>query len=411
MSINGSHRIAMALYSQQEMINVEVYKRLTRRRFSLNFFWEKGFSKDEISIIKNKMQEIIAECQKKIGNYYCILFPPAEKYFDDIVNDIEAMDENVDVLGYDDYKWEVADFVGFLSGVYHFDSINHTNFMRKVFYILKSSKIVDGKVTFRLVRINIKDPMYRLKKDNGMPESIATVRLKKAVRERYKNKEKAFTAHYVGDYAHDVIIHSSDNYLSNKAFRVLMSVDRDLTEVVSVLEDYRYAFAIGSEDKISRAYPKNFYFGEDFDIFVMAFDLDEIADKLYDRCIKKFADYGFEVRKEDSDYGKRVRVLFEGFTVTMFDLMAKLTYLKDDAVLNFIDNAEMKQMPEVPIIGRDEEYAYRLAKYLMNPLKDYHGKYLKENRNKVDTVNVLSFVENNYINKVKKQLQSLEETV
>lgn len=409
LSINGSHRIALALYTQQEMINVEVYKKLTRRRFSMDFFWEKGFTPEEISIIEKRMNKLLSDCYERIGNYYCILFPPAEKYFDDIVNDIKLMDEdNIKVVGFDDYCWETADFVGFLKGVYHFDSINHTNFMRKVFYILRSSNIVDGKVNFRIVKLNIKDPMYRLKKDNGMPESVATVRLKKMIRERYKSKEKAFTAHYVGDYAHDVIIHSSDNYLSNKAFRTLMGVNRDLTEVVSCLDDYDYAFAIGSEDKISRDYPRNFYFDEDFDIFVKASEVNKIADKLYNGCIKKFEPYGFDVKREESPHGKRVRVLFNGFTVTMFDLMTRMTNLKDGAVEDFIKTAHLES---VSVIGEEGEYAYRLAKYLVNPLKSYHKEYLVENKHNVNMERVLSFINDSDVRRAKKLIDSLEENV
>ena len=408
LSINGSHRIAIALYTQQEMINVEVYKKLTRRRFSIDFFWEKGFSVQEITIIKEKMEEIVAACRKNIGNYYCILFPPAKKYFDEIVNDMKTIDpQNIQVVDFNDYCWETADFVGFLNGAYHFDSINRTNFNRKLFYILKASNIVDGKVDFRIVSLNIKDPMYRLKKDNGMPESVATVRLKKMIRERYKPMEAAFTAHYIGDYAHDVIIHSSDNYLSNKAFRTLLNVDRNLSDIVPVFKNYSYAFAIGSDDKISRYYPKNFYFGEDFDMFFLELDVSMVAEKLLLGCKEKFEPYGFEIRVENSQYGKRVRILFDTFTVTMFDLMTKLPYLKEESIGNFIDNAVIQN--EIPVVGFAEEFTYRLVKLMINPNKDYHKKYLIKNKDNVDLERVFNYFDSKNVNKAKKIINSLQE--
>lgn len=406
LSINGSHRIALALYTRQEMINVEVYKRLTSRRFSIDFFWEKGFTSEEISVIKNKTEEIVSTCKQNIGNYYCILFPPAERYFDNIVKDISLIaPENIQILEVNDYCWETADFVGLLTGVYHFDSINHANFLRKMFYIMRASNISDGKVNFRIVSLNINNPMYRLKKDNGMPESVATVYLKKMIRERYKPMESAFSEHYLGDYPHDVIIHSSDNYFSNKAFRTLMNVDRDMSDIVSVLHNYQYAFAIGSEDKLSRYYPHNFYFGEDFDVFVLQNDVSIIAEKLFLGCKGKFEPYGFEVKNEDSPYGKRVRVLFDTFTVTMFDLMTKMTYLSDKSVKRFIDGSKGEN---VPSIGRDEEYAYRLVKLLLNPHKEYHKKYLVTNKNSVNLEIVFSYFNSNGLHKANGLINKLE---
>ena len=97
--------------------------------------------------------------------------------------------------------------------LYSFDSISQENFERKLQYILNASVIHNGQVTYRKVRLEIHNPKYRLKSDNGLPESVVTVRLKEAIRNRYKVKEERFNRRYAGDYDHDVIIHSTDNYL------------------------------------------------------------------------------------------------------------------------------------------------------------------------------------------------------
>ena len=402
LSMNGAHRITIAFYNQQDYINAEVHNRLFKRRFAIDYFWEHGFTKNEISLIENTMKEMLLECHRRIGFFYCILFPPAKEYFDEITQDIGSMQkDNIFVVKYQDYDWEVPDFIGFLKGVYFFDSILPSDFERKLYYILRASEIHANKVRFRIVVIDIKNPMYRLKKDNGMPESMATVRLKNMIRGRYKTKDEKFTRRYVGDYAHDIIIHSSDNFISNNAFRDLLAINKDLTEIMGTISGFDYAMAANTEDKISVKFPENYYMDEDFDIFVDKRDLNSITQIVYNNCLKKFDSNILTIKIEESSLGCRVRVSYKGFTVTMFDFMTQFRGIKQEYINKFI--AE-KQGELFYYLSIEHQLIYRTAKFLENTSKKYHKKFLEDYKDKADINKIMDAFEGNGIKRQVKRL-------
>ena len=400
LSMNGSHRSTLALYHDLDFINVEVHKELFQRRFTRNWFLANGFEMEEVAIIDDAMKRIMHKCKEKTGYFYCILFPPAEKYFDEIVFDIDKVDpDNISVVEFQDYEWEVPEFVGFLKGVYHFDSILPHNFERKLYYILRSSHIRENKVNLRIVTLNIKNPMYRLKDDNGMPESVATVRLKEVIRSRYRDKEKCFTEHYIGDYAHDVIIHSSDNFISNKAFRELLEVSKDLTTVMESICGYDYAISAVSEDKISNYFPKKFYMGEDFDIFVEKKSLDAIVKETLNACRKNFENSKFMVQEDNGLFGKQVKIMYDDFLVTEFDFLTEFPGIKGEMISKFVCNKEGREYYHLSL---QDELIYRTNAFIRNSSKLYHKEYLIENKEKADLEYILNAFEDNVQGKAKK---------
>lgn len=392
LSMNGSHRITMAFFNNLDYINVEVHNRIFKRNYALDFFWEKGFTRDDIKLIKNTMESIFLKCREKIGCFYCILFPPAEKYFDDITLDISSIDKDlISVISYKDYEKEVADFIGFLNGIYFFDSIHPVNLKRKISYILNASEIRNKKVRFRIITIDIGNPMYRLKADNGMPESTVTVRLKNMIRGRYRVKEKRFTERYKRGYAHDVIIHSTDNFISNNAFRDLLSVNRDLTKVMEVINQFDYAIAGVSEDKVSNDFPQNYFFGEDFDIFIEEKNLQQITQLTYEVCKRLFCDDKVQVSIEDSLFGKRVYITYNGFVLTMFDFMSQFSGIKQEYIHKFVRAKVLvnKNEQRVCVLSLEHELIYRTNKFLKNTSKDYHRDFLVNNKDSIDINSML----------------------
>lgn len=410
LSMNGSHRLAIAFYKQMEYLNVEVHDCLFQRRFTIDYFWKKRFSYKEINVINAKMKSILDECRKRIGGFYCILFPPAEKYFDEITEDIRHMEEkNISVTDYQDYEWEVSDLKGFLRSIYYFDSILPVNLERKLYYIFRSSQICQNRVRFRIIIMDIKHPMYRLKKDSGMPESMAMVRLKEMVRERYRVREKKFTEHYVGDYAHDVIIHSSDNYISNHAFRDILAINRDLSCIVEGLNEFEYALLSSSTDKVSESFPENFYIGEDFDILVKEKDLENIAQKICNICNVVFYDTKIEIGLKNSTLGKQICLTYCDFMITMFDFIIELPGIKREYIQKFIKEREPeirnnKRFYKLSLIN---ELIYRTSAFVRNPLKIYHREYLCVHKNEVQVQQILDAFDKSIYKKADKLLKEI----
>lgn len=376
LSMNGSHRIALAIYREQEFINTEIHDLVFSRRFSLNWFWQMGFSLKEIHLISDTMNTIIAKSKAMIGNFYCILFPPAYKFFDEIMADIGAFEpSNIQCLGYEDIKLEEADFVGFLRLIYSFDSISAKNLERKLFYILRASTKCTGLLPIRILTLKIQEPMYRLKYDNGLPESLATVRLKEAIRGRYKVRDKKFSKHYVGDYAHDVIIHSTDNYISNKALGVLLNLDRDISELFQTLEQYNYCLLESSVDKLGSNFPKSFLYNEDIDILITDNELEKITTVIEEYCKRKYSLPWIHIEKNSSTNGRRVRVMLCDSMIVMFDLMTKLPGLKSEYVDVMIGRSIEAGFKHLCI---QDEIAVRLCKYAETPSKKWHARFIVE---------------------------------
>lgn len=376
LSLNGSHRITLATYFEQEFMNVQVQNSVMKRRFSMDWFWQKGFTRDEIKVIGQTLDKLIKDAKDRTGEYYCILYPPACAYFDEITEDIGSIDEeNIKVTGWQDYRVAVEDFVGMLKVMYFFDSIRPENLERKIKCILNASEIVNNRVRYRVVSLDIKKPMYRLKTDNGMPEAVATVRLKEIIRERFRVRDDKFTKHFQGGYAHDVIIHSTDNFLSNKAFRLLSKVDKNIELLFEQLREFRYCIIERGSGKLSEDFPKNFYFNEDIDILVKQSELEKIVEKTVDFCKAHFASDWITVDSEESRYGKRVWVRLRGCMLIMFDFMIEVPEICQEYVKECL---ERREGTAYYYLSLEDEVHFRLAKYLSNPNKVWHAKYIKE---------------------------------
>ena len=386
LNMNGAHRLSLAIYRNQEFINVDVHDIEFKRRFNIDWFWRNDFTNKELELIKNTTDSIIQQSHRAIGDFYCILYPPAEPYFDEIIADINFMDkDNIRVTGYNDYNVETQQFVNYLRAVYSFDSILKNNLDRKIDYILSVSNIVDNKVHYRTLSLEVNNPLYRLKYDNGKPESYAIVKLKENIRTRYKNRNPQLNVHRKGDYDHDVIIHSTDNYLSNKAFRLIEDVDYDLTALFNALEEVKYAVIESGIEKLCKEFPKKFYLTEDIDILIDAIDIEKAITITLLFCEKHFVGEWYHIDKIHSENGIRVRVWLKDCVIIMFDFMDKMTGLTEVFCKKSLSNAQKSAMG-YKYLMIENELTFRTAKYIQNPEKEWHLDFLKKNKDKIKLV-------------------------
>lgn len=401
LNMNGSHRVALALYRNQEFINVEVHNLIFKRRFNIDWFWQNGFTNQEIKLLKDKTDAIINECHQNVGNFYCILYPPAENYFDEIVEDLKVIDDtNICVTGYKDYHVSVYEFVNYLYAIYSFDSITKKNLDRKIEFILSASNIVNNMVHYRSVSLDIKNPMYRLKSDNGKPESYATVKLKENIRSRYKNRDSRFNIHKKGYFDHDVIIHSTDNYLSNKAVRLLDNINYDLSDLFEKLKDIDYAIVESGIEKLSNQFPKKFYLTEDIDILIRERELEVAVQITAEFCKKAFCGDWFKCDVVKTEIGQRVRVYLKDCLIVMFDFMIIMQGLTPDYCEKALLNSQKDNL-KYKYLAIEDELTFRMAKYLRNSDKIWHLEFIKKNADKMH-INEKDFDDHKAINKIKK---------
>ncbi len=201
--ISGLGRLKKAYESDEDLIETAVRD------------METGADNGELAE-SEKILDIRSSCKNKTGNYYCILFPPAAEFFGDIVIDIASFEaDNIFVRSFEEIETTKESLSAFVRAIYAKDSILQKDLEIKLAHIIDATE----KYILGIVSIDVTDPRYRAKKDNGMPEPAAIIDLKNAIRAKYRNAAPNLHIDYRYEYAHDVVIHTTDNYIINTVCR------------------------------------------------------------------------------------------------------------------------------------------------------------------------------------------------
>jgi|GEM_PF-514218 len=193
---DGSHRVALALYHNCDFINYEAKKNcILKADYRINWFESQGFSEKDIKKIEDEKDYWFL----KLGLYFhVILWPPVEKYFDEILADISA---KYKVIEHSNYNLE-NEFVQFVRQIYAIDDIADWKVNKKIEGMVGNNKII------KVITLEIPEPRYRIKESTNNLISVAVEEIKKHYRERYSS--------LVEGYFHDILIHIGDNYDHNR---------------------------------------------------------------------------------------------------------------------------------------------------------------------------------------------------
>ncbi len=205
---DGSHRLALALFNGYEDVPVKIFNvEIQRRYYGLNWFVENGFTNEEIFVIQKKLEELLDLCRKP---YFCILWSPARFIFEEIAGKLEDVENGVHILKKYYLKLNREDLKNFIYDVYETDDIMKYKLDLKYEHIMKSMDS-DGYneefYTVCVIEIKFDNPDFRLKPLSGLPQSRATMRVKKCIRDIFRNE--------VTDYYYDIIMHLTDNQFQN----------------------------------------------------------------------------------------------------------------------------------------------------------------------------------------------------
>lgn len=213
---DGSHRLALALYNEYEYVPVNIFNvDIPRRYYGINWFKENEFTENEIILIKEKLLELLERCRKA---YFCILWPPSRFQYTSIANNIELVENSVKILQQFTLQLKEDELKKFIYDVYETDDITKCRLDLKYEHILKSLA-VDGYneefYTVYIIKLKINNPDFRLKPLSGLPQSRTTMRIKKYIREIFKDQ--------ITDYYYDIIMHMSDNQFQNDAIETIIA--------------------------------------------------------------------------------------------------------------------------------------------------------------------------------------------
>ena len=205
---DGAHRLALAIYHECPNIPIRVFNvDVIRRTYNLKWFVDSGFSNNELNIIQDKLMELLNKTRKE---YYCVLWPPARKYYWDILQDLPKSEIGINIKTTRYIDIPKSEFKKIIYQIYETDDILNYKLDLKYDRILQSmNKEMYNPDSYGvlIVKFTMDNPDFRLKPITGLPQSRTTMRIKKAIREDYRK--------YITSYYHDIIIHITDNQIQN----------------------------------------------------------------------------------------------------------------------------------------------------------------------------------------------------
>jgi|GEM_PF-1920956 len=195
--LDGSHRLAIALYFQIPLITCELIS--THKGvmdYGMDWFLENGFSKEECELIQNKKESVFWDK----GLYFpVILWPAVSEFFGEIVLDIS---KKYRIVSSNEYLFTDDAFEIFIRDIYEVDDIEEWKINKKIDVLKPFRKII------MLLWVEFPNPGYRKKGFNNAYISTVGEQFKSNIREKYKKRVK--------NYFNDIICHTSDNHEQNK---------------------------------------------------------------------------------------------------------------------------------------------------------------------------------------------------
>ena len=196
--IDGSHRIAMAIYHRFPTINALIVPDNYSVDYSVDWFIKEDFPDTWLKVISEKENEIWKRYKDSI---VCIIWGPAVKWTEEIIKDLTYYGI---VAMYKKLHYSENEYQNIVRKIYSIDDIAEWKIDKKLEYMTGHTDIV-------FLELEINAPQFRIKKISNLPICINGERLKKAIRGKYSNK--------IENYYYDIIFHTADNYTQSQQIR------------------------------------------------------------------------------------------------------------------------------------------------------------------------------------------------
>lgn len=387
--IDGSHRIALAIYHNIKKVRVRVLNRFENVSYGLDWF-EQYFSAAECNMLVECQRLISLEWFRPIRG---IIWPAVSEYASEITELIGHQYEVSDIV---DYAFPREIFKHFVYGVYHVDDIAEWKVRAKLEHFGEHEVY-----HVRMLNIHMPYPDFRVKRV-GTTISQKGEKLKKIVRDSYKNK--------VENYFHDIIFHTSDNYFQSEYMEALTKKAFPLREMFESIRDLEWMLIKSENDYYPKDFPDSYPAYKDIDIICKRNELGEMLKHIIVFYTKYESDvYSMKVIEEE---GKGFRVRFEllGFLIFQVDVSCSIEYLKEEFLASSLSRKVRKD--GYWISDKRDEVLYRIIEAYKYPSKKRHFCYVRENVGNLDmayffaNINIQykealrEFIENNFFNKL-----------
>lgn len=351
--IDGSHRIACALYFDVPYVPVTFIPDNPDFEYSLDWFTDCGFGKEEIAIIDNKAKEVF----KRWNLYFpIILWPPAMSFCDEITKELGV---DYKVISVKDYHYEHEnDLDSVIKGIYAIDNIEQWKIDKKIQYM----KAYDRSI--RVIMVEIGDPDFREKSINGMPISQEVERIKRKYRDKYSTR--------IVDYFHDVLLHIGDNYKHTKHVLQILNKDINIKEFLCSISSYLYALTKVDVPYMPDNFPDDYPLSKDIDLISSVEDFQAICN-----AAEKFAEKysgSYQIKKLAEKDRLKIRFELNNFLCYQIDLSCKISCLSDLELREALERR--KERSGFYVFDVKDEVIIREYEYENNPEKTHHLKYI-----------------------------------
>lgn len=368
--IDGSHRMALAMYYKCETINAKVRPYSTQTYYSLPWFYVNGFTKQECQVLKDKYEELKSSYMTP---FICTLWAPAYKYFDEITDKLSLFGR---VVGYQDYDLSDFDYTFFTRSIYSVDDIEKWKIEKKIEYMKKSEPSCRK---IRMVELQIDEPNFRLKQTYLSTLSQKCELIKKVVREAYKGR--------INGYYHDIIMHIGDNFAQNRfIYKLLSSRKLDLVDFFSKISNIHYAVTKLDVPYMPITFPRDYPLGKDVDILCPS---DEVHDDIlgvalvFSKDYEK--DYDIRVVSKNGHGYKRTLVRFEQEKQLVF-LLDISSQAGNCVAHDFTSDLCATRIETNGLYRASSEFEVliRLIELYEHPNKQHHLTYIKDHIGELD---------------------------
>lgn len=364
--IDGSHRMAMAMYHRCPTISAKVRNYSLDVYYSLEWFAANDFTKEECEMMKSKYEEIAADYNQP---FVCSLWHPAFPYFDEIERKLSLFGE---VLESKTYSLNEYEYIYYTRGIYAVDDIEKWKIEKKVQHMVSSDT---KEYHLRLILLLLSDPQFRLKQSTNGTLSAKCEKIKKIIRAVYKRR--------VENYYHDIVMHIGDNFFQNQFIYKLMNVPKiDLQQILVNLSEYEYVITKTDVDYMPQDFPVHYPLGKDIDIICNNMDnYDKVINSIL-QDVQSFKDI-YDIRKVPKSPNRcQVRIELSGYPVFIFDVFSKIEFSKDNTTQELCDNRVLKNGYYTP--NEKGEIIARLCELKMHPEKKHHQKYITDHKDNID---------------------------
>ena len=356
--MDGSHRLAVALCLGADSLPVMIRPCSKAAGYGLAWFAGSGFAPVQLQRIAERHRELEAQCLEGIS---CILWPPAQPFFDDITAMLRLLCE---VRQVQERECRGDTLARLVRAVYACDDIEEWKVARKLL------AMAGRPPRLRSMRLYLPVPAFRLKAQAHTTISSCGEQLKALIRTAYKAR--------IPDYFHDIIVHTGDNYTQSRYLAALLEPGFSLRDYFAAIAGFGYMIIRHDAPYASPRFPAVFPFGKDLDVICAPGEVRELADATV-AYLRRSCRAPLQVRTVAAETGWHIRVEAPARAGPQLVYQFDLSDVPAGLTAEFVAAALARRTPCGGFFAPrlEDELIFRAQALAAAPAKQHHAAFIR----------------------------------